>query len=103
MTCPVCRSYVPVQSYMEATGLSGVACSHCSSSLRPSFLSSYVLLMLASLPSMAFLDYMRGLHANFFISLAVFTVLFAGIYSILAPWIIRLEPKESSVLRLNQR
>lgn len=101
MTCPVCRSYVPVHSYLEATGLSGVVCAHCNANLRPSWLSSYVLLMLASLPSAAFVEYMRGLHANFFITMAFFAVLFAGIYSLLAPWIIRLEPKESSILGLN--
>jgi hypothetical protein len=103
MTCPVCRSYVPVHSYLEATGLSGVVCPHCNSSLRPSWFSNYVLLMLSYLPSQLFVYYMRTLHANFFITMAVFTVLLAGLFSLLAPWVIRLEPKESSILRLNHR
>jgi len=103
MTCPVCRSYVPVQSYVEATGLSGVVCPHCNSSLQPSRVSSWVLLMLSFLPSQLFVYYMQTLHANFLVTMAVFTVLFAGIYSLLAPWIMRLEPKESGILRLNHR
>ncbi len=103
MTCPVCRSYVPVHSLMEANGLSGVVCPHCHSSLQPSWLSNYVLLLLSFLPSSLFVEYMNTLHANFFISMAVFAVLASGLFSLLAPWIVRLEPKESGILRLNHR
>lgn len=103
MTCPVCKSYVPVHSFLETTGLSGVVCAHCNSSLWPTRWSSAVLLLITFLPSQELLNYLGHLHANFLVSLVVFAVVFAGSYTLLAPWIIRLKPKESSILGLTHR
>jgi hypothetical protein len=103
MTCPVCRSYVSVHSFFEATGLSGVSCPHCKSSLWPSRLSHFILMMVVFLPSYMLLRYLGSLHANFFVSIAVFAVVAVGGYTLLAPWIIRLQPKESSILGLTHR
>lgn len=101
MTCPVCRSYVAVNSLFEATGLSGVVCPHCKSSLWPSRLSNFILMMVVFLPSYALLRYLSSLHANFFVSIAVFAVVFVGGFTLLAPWLLRLRPKESGILGLN--
>ncbi|MHB8756274.1 MAG: hypothetical protein ACYC92_15170 [Candidatus Acidiferrales bacterium] len=103
MTCPVCKSYVPVHSLLEATGLSGVVCPHCDSSLSPTRWSSAILLLITLLPSQELLGYLVRLHANFLISLAVFVAVFVGSYTFLAPWVIRFQRKESSILGLTHR
>ena len=89
MTCPVCRSYVPVHSFFEATGLSRVVCTHCKSSLWPSRVSYFVLMMIVYLPSYELLRYLGSLHADFFVSIDVFAVVYVGGFTLLAPWLIR--------------
>ena len=47
MTCPNCSLRIPLKAVMSATGLSGVVCPHCNTSLEVTYWSSAALLILS--------------------------------------------------------
>ena len=103
MTCPNCGSSVPMMAYWQATGLSGVVCPHCNSSLWPVYWGYAVQFLLASLAGYFESSLLRaaGYASGFAVlSGAIATFLaFAG----LAPFLIRFRVKEDGTVLLPHR
>ena len=95
MTCPQCKGRVPVKALWTGPGLSGVICPGCHASLCPKPLCSILLFALSfGLGDLALLA-LRQRGAPLWLATIGFIVVCAGVYSLSAPWVVR--------LRLNDR
>ena len=96
LSCPHCGNKVPTKSIFQATGLSGVVCPHCDTSLLPKYWSS-ALLMFVSL-SLAWLvkSLLDRAGITYPADILVLAVAFAMFYVLLSPVILRMRVKESS-------
>ncbi len=94
MTCPQCSKRVPVRSLWMATNVSGVICPHCSANLCPGPLCTIFLAIIAFGAGEIALLLLRRAAAPLWVAIAGFVVVAAGVYTIIAPRIIRLRAKE---------
>jgi hypothetical protein len=93
MTCPNCDNPVPMMAVWQATGLSGVVCPHCNSSLRPVYWRSAVLLAFAMIAGNFEGSLLRASgYAVGFVMLGMALTVFL-VYAALAPFVLRLRVK----------
>lgn len=96
MTCPQCKGRVPVKALWTATGLSGVVCPHCHASLCPKAIRAIVLFAVSFGLGDLTLVVLRRHGAAFWLALLGFVLVFAGVYSVAAPLVLRLRLKDDT-------
>lgn len=96
MTCPQCKGRVRVKALWTATGLSGIVCPHCQASLRPQKLRAILLFALSFGLGDTTLIVLRQRGAELWLALLGFTLVFAVVYSVGAPLVLRLRLKDDT-------
>jgi transposase-like protein len=95
LTCPHCGNKVPTKSIFQATGLSGVVCPHCNTSLEPKYWSSALLMAVSWCLAWAVRVLLGRAGVHYPADILVLLVSFVAIYVVLAPVILRLRVKET--------
>lgn len=103
MNCPQCNGRVPSKALWTATGLSGVVCPHCHASLCPKALCSIILFVLSFGLGDITLVVLRQQGAEFGLAFLGFFVIFAGVYAVAAPRVLRLRVKDAAAPSLAGR
>jgi len=103
MTCPQCKGRVPVKALWTGTGLSGVVCPACHASLCPKALCSILLFALSFGLGELTLIALRQRGVPLWLATFGFIVICAGVYSIGAPWVVRLRLKDDRAPNLVTR
>lgn len=103
MTCPQCASRVSSKALWTATGLSGVVCPQCHASLRPKALGTIVVFALSIGLGEATLVLLQWRGENSAIRILAFIVVFAGVYSLAAPFILQMHLKEDPLKLMAKR
>lgn len=103
MTCPQCASRVPAKALWASTGLSGVVCPHCHASLCPKAFCTIVLFAACVGLGEAALLILQSHGENLGVGLIGFFVIFAGVYLLAAPALIKLRVKEKAARPLADR
>ena len=96
MTCSQCKGRVPSKALWTATGLSGIVCPHCHASLCPKAVCAIVLFALSFGLGDIALVVLRRHGAEFWLAFFGFFVIFAGVYAVTAPLVLRLRLKDDS-------
>jgi hypothetical protein len=94
MTCPQCKQQVSWKSLWTLSGLARVVCPHCHASLCPEARCAIVLFVVSFGLGDAALVLLRRQGAEFLVALAGFFLVFAAVYALLAPAVLRLKLKE---------
>ncbi|MGA8555116.1 MAG: hypothetical protein WB630_11930 [Candidatus Acidiferrales bacterium] len=94
MTCPQCQQRVPLSVFWTAKGLSGLSCPNCHVSLCPTPLSAILVFALSFGLGNATLILLRHKGMDFLAAFAGFFVVFAAVYAVIAPAILRMRVKE---------
>jgi hypothetical protein len=95
MTCPQCTGRVPAKALWTSTGLSGLVCPHCHSHLCPKASRAVILFAVCIGLGEATLLVLQRRGANFAVGLLGFFAIFAGVYLLTAPSVMKLRVKES--------
>jgi hypothetical protein len=103
MTCPQCASRVPAKALWTSNGLSGMVCPRCRASLCPRALCTIVLFAASIGLGEAALLMLRSHGWNFAISFLGFFMVFAGVYSLAAPVVLKLRVKDDALRPLAGR
>jgi hypothetical protein len=94
MTCPQCHEHVPAGALFTATGLSQIVCEKCATSLRPKPFSAVLVFVLSfGLAELAMVG-LKKFGAVYWLTFVGFFVVFAVVFMLAAPALIRLQPKE---------
>ncbi|HXZ11388.1 MAG TPA: hypothetical protein VEG64_03260 [Candidatus Sulfotelmatobacter sp.] len=96
MTCPQCKLEIPSKKLVSLSGLSRVVCPYCHTTLCPEPKRAILLFVVSFGLADAALLLLRRAHTGYLIALAGFFLVFAGVYALLAPLVVRLRVKESS-------
>ena len=96
MTCPQCKLQLPWKKLLTLSGLSHVVCPYCHATLRPEAKSAIVLFVVSFGLANAALLLLRRAGVEFLVALAGFFLVFALVYALLAPVVVRLRVKETS-------
>jgi hypothetical protein len=94
MTCPQCHQRIPLRVFWTAKGISGLSCPDCHVSLCPTSLSAILVFALSFGLANATMVLLRHRGMDFLAALAGFFVVFAGVYAIVAPVILRMRVRE---------
>jgi hypothetical protein len=103
MTCPQCASRVPAKALWTSSGLSGVVCPHCHASLCPKALCATALFVACFGLGEAALLILQSHGQNLAVSLLGFFAVFAGVYALAAPVLIKLRVKDQPLRPLAGR
>lgn len=103
MTCPQCARRVPVKALWTSNGLSGVVCPHCRASLCPKAFCAIILFALCLGLGEGALLLLQSRGANFAIGVLGFFTVFAGIYVLAAPVLLKLRVKDDAPPRFAGR
>jgi hypothetical protein len=93
MTCPQCHHPIPAKSLWTRAGLSCVVCPHCHASLSPKPLTAVVLFLASFGMGGAVLAILRHDGRETWIAFAGFFLVFAVVFAVLAPLVLRLRPR----------
>jgi hypothetical protein len=93
MTCPQCHHSIPAKSLWTRSGLSCIVCPHCHASLCPKPLTAVVLFLVSFGMGDAVLAILRHDGMGAWIALAGFFIIFAVVFAVLAPLVLRLRPR----------
>lgn len=93
--CPHCGNRVPTKSLFQATGLSGVVCPHCHTSLEPKYWNSALLMALSYCLALAVRALLHRVGVVYPADILVLLTAFVVIYVALSRVILRLRVKES--------
>ena len=96
MTCPQCKLKMPWKKLVTFSGLSRVVCPYCHVSLSPEPKRAVLLFIVSIGLGDAALLLLRRAGVEFLVSLAGFFLVFAAVYALLAPVVVRLRVKETS-------
>jgi hypothetical protein len=96
MTCPQCTGRVPSKALWTSTGLSGVVCPHCHAHLCPKASCAVILFAVCIGLGEATLLVLQRRGVNFALGLLGFFVIFAGVYLLAAPGVIKLRVKDNA-------
>lgn len=103
MTCPQCASRVPAKALWTSTGLSGVVCPRCRACLCPKAFCTILLFVACFGLGEAALLILQSRGQNLAVSVLGFFVVFAGVYALAAPFLIKLRVKDEIPQRLAGR
>lgn len=103
MTCPQCASRVPAKALWSSSGFSKVVCPHCDASLCPKALCTIVVFAIGIGLGEAALLLLESHGENLAISIAGFMAVFAGVYLLAAPALIKLRVKDGAIRPLAGR
>ena len=95
MTCPQCNGRVPARALWTSTGPSGIVCPRCGASLCPKAFCTIVIFALCIGLGEASLLVLRWHGANLAIGLLGFFFVFAAVFALAAPVVLKLRVKES--------
>jgi p-aminobenzoyl-glutamate transporter AbgT len=94
MTCPQCHEHVPAGTLFTASGLSHIVCEKCATNLRPKPLSTVLVFVLSfGLAELAMVG-LKKIGAAYWMGFVGFFVVFAAVFILSAPALLRLQPKE---------
>ena len=94
MTCPQCHEHIPAKLLWTSTGLSCVVCPHCHVALTPKPLSAILVFAISfGLGDVALL-LLRHKGIDFGLAFAGFFVVFAGVFALAAPVMLRLRLRD---------
>jgi hypothetical protein len=94
MTCPQCHKHIPAKAVWTASGFSGVTCPGCQASLCPTPISAIIVFALSFGLGDAALVLLRHRGADLLLSFAGFFVVFAAVFALGAPVILRMRLKD---------
>ncbi len=101
MTCPQCHQRIPLTVFWTSKGISGLSCPDCHVSLCPTPLSAILVFALSFGLGNATLILLRHKGMDFLAAFAGFFVVFAAVYAVIAPVILRMRVKEHSSTHLS--
>lgn len=94
MTCPQCKLKMPWKSLWTLAGPSKVVCRYCHATLHPDAKSAIILFVVSFGLGDAALFLLRRAGAHFLMAMAGFFLVFAAVYVLLTPVVLRLRVKE---------
>jgi hypothetical protein len=94
MTCPQCNEHIPTKSLWTPAGLSGVVCAHCHVALCPKPLSAIFVFALSFGLGDVALMFLRHKGEAFWVAFAGFFVVFAAVFALSAPVLLRMRLKD---------
>lgn len=94
MTCPQCHKPIPAKAVWTASGLSGVVCPDCHASLCPTPISAIIVFALSFGLGDAALVLLRHRGASLLLAFAGFFAVFAIVFALAAPVILRMRLKD---------
>ena len=94
MTCPQCNQHIPTKSLWTPAGLSGVVCTHCNAALCPKPLSAIFVFALSFGLGDVALMFLRHKGEAFWVAFAGFFVVFAAVFALSAPVLLRMRLKD---------
>lgn len=103
MTCPQCASRVPAKALWTSTGLSGVVCPRCHASLWPKAFCTIVVFGICIGLGETALLVLQSHGQNLAVGVLGFFVVFAGVYALAAPFLIKLRAKDEPLRPLARR
>ena len=101
MTCPLCNERVPVKAVWKANGISGVVCAQCHVSLCPTPITAVILALVSFAAGEGALLFIRHYEGKLWLAIAGFAVVAVVIFSLLAPLVLHLRPKDHGAPRLS--
>jgi len=96
MTCPQCESRIPAKWLWTSTGPSGIVCPQCHASLCPKALCTIVVFGLCMGLGEASMLMLQWHGANFGIGLLGFFFMFAAVFALAAPIVLKLRVKDDA-------
>jgi hypothetical protein len=96
MTCPQCDGRVPAKTLWTSTGPSGIVCPQCRASLYPKALCAIVVFALCIGLGEASMLILQWHGANFAIGLLAFFFVFAAVFALAAPIVLKLRVKDGA-------
>jgi hypothetical protein len=94
MTCPQCHEHVPAGALFTSTGLSHIVCEKCATHLKPKPFSAILVFVLSfGLAELAMLG-LKKFGAAYWMTFVGFFVVFAAVFILGAPALLRLQAKE---------
>ncbi|MFZ3217993.1 MAG: hypothetical protein WA192_18185 [Candidatus Acidiferrales bacterium] len=94
MTCPQCNTHIPARALWSSSGLSSVVCLHCQVALCPTALSAILVFALSvGLGDLALL-FLRHKGAAMWVTFVGFFVVFAAVFALAAPVLLRMRLKD---------
>jgi DNA-directed RNA polymerase subunit RPC12/RpoP len=103
MTCPQCASRVPAKALWNSKGLSGVVCPQCNARLCPKAVCTVVLFAACIGLGEAALLLLQSGGQSFAVSVIGFFAVFAAVYFLAAPSLIKLRVMDGPVRPLAGR
>jgi hypothetical protein len=94
MTCPQCHKHIPAKAVWTASGLSGLTCPGCHASLSATPISAIIVFALSFGLANATLVLLRHRGAEFLLAVAGFFAVFAVVFALAAPVILRMRLKD---------
>ena len=103
MTCPQCNVRVPVRAVWKANGITGIVCPQCHASLCPTPMTAVILAFVSFAAGEGALLFFRHYEGQLWLAIAGFAVVAVVVFSLLAPWILHLRPKDHGAPRLSHQ
>ncbi|MGA8037359.1 MAG: hypothetical protein WA823_10790 [Candidatus Acidiferrales bacterium] len=94
MTCPQCHERIPAGALWTGSGLSHVVCEKCSIHLKPKPLSAVLIFVLSFGLAEAAMLVLRKVGAAYWMTFVGFFVVFAAVFALGAPALLRFQVKE---------
>ena len=94
MTCPQCHKHIPAKAVWTTSGFSGVVCPECHASLCPTPISAIIVFALSFGLGDAALMLLHHRGADLLVAFAGFFVVFAVVFALAAPVILRMRLKD---------
>jgi hypothetical protein len=95
LTCPHCGNKIPTKSIFQATGLSGIVCPHCNTSLEPRYWSSVLLMAVSYCLAWVVRVLLHRVGVVYPADILVLLVAFVMFYVLLSPVVLRMRVKET--------
>ena len=95
LSCPHCGNKLPAKSSLQATGLSGVVCPHCNTSLQPRYWISVLLMAISYCLAWTVHVLLHRVGVVYPADIIVLLVAFVLFYVLLSPVILRMRVKET--------
>jgi p-aminobenzoyl-glutamate transporter AbgT len=94
MTCPQCHEAIPASSLWTSSGLSNVVCERCGTHLKPKPLSAILVFVLSFGLAEAAMLVLRRVGAVYWMTFVGFFVVFAVVFALGSPALLRFQTKE---------